>query len=58
MRFPARRRKEVGEAVRQSGIDRKDIFITTKVIGPPQSMDPEEAYQQLVGAVDKFGLGT
>ena len=50
-------RKEVGEAVSKSGIARKDIFVTTKVIAPPESKDPEETYQMLVKAVEKFGLG-
>lgn len=50
-------RKEVGEAVNKSGVDRKDIFVTTKVIAPPESKDPEETYQMLVKAVEKFGLG-
>jgi len=48
--------KEVGEAVNKSGVDRKDIFVTTKVIAPPESKDPEETYQMLVKAVEKFGL--
>jgi len=47
---------EVGEAVNKSGVDRKDIFVTSKIIGPPDSMDPEETYKILVQAVDKFGL--
>jgi len=29
--------KEVGEAVRQSGLDRKDVFITTKAMSPGSS---------------------
>lgn len=50
-------RNEVGDAIKKSGIDRSEFFVTTKVIGPPESLDPEETYQSLVKAVEKFGLG-
>lgn len=50
-------RNEVGDAIKKSGIDRSQFFVTTKVIGPPESLDPEETYQSLVKAVEKFGLG-
>ncbi|KAK9894503.1 Aldo/keto reductase [Cystobasidium minutum MCA 4210] len=47
---------EVGDAIKNSGIDRSEFFVTTKVLGPPESLDPEETYQSLVKAVEKFGL--
>ena len=50
-------RNEVGDAIKKSGIDRSEFFVTTKVLGPPESLDSEETYQSLVKAVEKFGLG-
>lgn len=47
----------VGQAIKQAGISRSDVFITTKIIAPPSSMDAEECYEQLVEGVNKFGLG-
>jgi diketogulonate reductase-like aldo/keto reductase len=38
--------KEVGEAVRQSGLNRSDVFITTKIIHSSGSV--EKTYQSLV----------
>lgn len=46
---------QVGEAVKASGVPRKDIFITTKVISPPG--DEEETYKSLVASVDKIDKG-
>ncbi|EKD20007.1 hypothetical protein MBM_01959 [Drepanopeziza brunnea f. sp. 'multigermtubi' MB_m1] len=44
--------KEVGEAVRQSGIPRSEVFITTKIIAAAGSVD--KTYEQLVESVDKI----
>ncbi|KAL7004412.1 hypothetical protein EMMF5_006031 [Cystobasidiomycetes sp. EMM_F5] len=48
--------REVGEAIRKSGVDRKDLFVTTKIIAPPEGKDPEETYQAVLKATDKFGI--
>ncbi|KAA8641881.1 hypothetical protein EYZ11_010236 [Aspergillus tanneri] len=45
--------KEVGEAIRSSGILRSEIFVTTKIISPAGS--PEATYKKLVDSVDKIG---
>lgn len=50
-------RKEVGDAIKKSGIDRSEFFVTTKIIGPPESLDPQETYDALVKGVEAFGLG-
>ena len=44
--------KEVGEAVRQSGLKRSDVFITTKIISGAGS--PEKTYQSLLDSVHKI----
>ena len=44
--------KEVGEAVRQSGISRSDVFLTTKILTPGGSV--EEDYQKCVESVNKL----
>ncbi|EEP79556.1 conserved hypothetical protein [Uncinocarpus reesii 1704] len=44
---------EVGEAIRNSGLDRKDIFVTTKIIAPAGS--PEETYEKVLESVRKIG---
>ena len=49
--------RQVGEAVRKSGLDRREVFVTTKIIAPPSSMNADECYAELVEGVDKFGLG-
>lgn len=43
---------EVGEAVKASGIDRKEIFITTKVMSPGGS--PDKTYEKLTDSVEKI----
>ncbi|KAI9374250.1 NADP-dependent oxidoreductase domain-containing protein [Aspergillus egyptiacus] len=44
--------KEVGEAIRESGLPRSEIFVTTKIISPAGS--PEATYQKIVDSVDKI----
>jgi diketogulonate reductase-like aldo/keto reductase len=45
--------KEVGEAIRDSGLPRSEIFVTTKILSPAGS--PEATYKKLVESVDKIG---
>ncbi|THY10790.1 aldo-keto reductase [Aureobasidium pullulans] len=45
----------VGDAVKDSNIDRKDVFITTKILSPGK--DEEETYQSLVESVNKIDEG-
>ncbi|KAL2839911.1 NADP-dependent oxidoreductase domain-containing protein [Aspergillus pseudoustus] len=45
--------KEVGEAIRESGIPRREIFVTTKILSPAGS--PEATYKKIVESVDKIG---
>lgn len=47
-----RNEAEVGEAVRQSGVERSDVFLTTK-IGQPGS-NKEETYQKALDSVKKI----
>ncbi|KAL3419386.1 putative aldo/keto reductase [Phlyctema vagabunda] len=44
--------KEVGEAVRQSGLKRSDVFITTKILSAGGSV--EKSYQSLLDSVRKI----
>lgn len=44
--------KEVGEAVRQSGIPREEVFITTKIMTPGGS--PQATYEKLLNSVEKI----
>jgi len=44
--------KEVGEAIRQSGLKRSDIFITTKILSPEGSV--EESYRKVLDSVQKI----
>ena len=44
--------KEVGEAVRQSGLKRSDVFITTKIWSAAGSV--EKSYQELLSSVHKI----
>lgn len=44
--------KEVGEAVRQSGLPREDVFITTKIMSPAGS--PQATYEKVVESVDRI----
>lgn len=46
--------KEVGQAVRQSGIPREDIFVITKIYPGEQFSNPEKAIQD---ALDKLDIG-
>jgi diketogulonate reductase-like aldo/keto reductase len=45
--------KEVGEAIRDSGLPRSEIFVTTKILSPAGS--PEATYKKLLESVDKIG---
>ncbi|KAE8145902.1 NADP-dependent oxidoreductase domain-containing protein [Aspergillus avenaceus] len=45
--------KEVGDAIRQSGIPRSELFITTKILVPGGS--PEATYEKLLASVEKIG---
>ncbi|KAK5999929.1 hypothetical protein QM012_005017 [Aureobasidium pullulans] len=45
----------VGDAVKESNVDRKDVFITTKILFPGK--DEEETYQSLVESVNKIDQG-
>ncbi|KAH0541813.1 hypothetical protein FGG08_003768 [Glutinoglossum americanum] len=47
--------REVGEAVRRSGIPREEIFVTTKIIRTTEN--PDRAYETAVKSVEKIGLG-
>ncbi|GAB7359487.1 hypothetical protein MBLNU230_g6132t1 [Neophaeotheca triangularis] len=45
--------KEVGEAVRQSGLQRKDVFITSKIISPGSTdEETEQALRDTVRKID------
>lgn len=43
---------EVGEALRQSGLERKDIFVTSKILRP--GGDVEAAYKKCLGSIKKI----
>jgi len=45
--------EEVGETLRQSGIPRNELFVTTKIMSPGGS--PQATYEKLVASVDKIG---
>jgi diketogulonate reductase-like aldo/keto reductase len=45
----------VGDAVKESNVDRKDVFLTTKILFPGK--DVEETYQSLVESVNKMDQG-
>ena len=45
----------VGDAVKESNVDRKDVFITTKILS--SGKDEEETYQSLVESVNKIDEG-
>ena len=47
-----RNEKEVGEAVRKSGLDRKDIFITTKILSAAGSV--KDSYDKVNDSVTKI----
>ncbi|CZS99728.1 probable aldo/keto reductase family proteins [Rhynchosporium agropyri] len=44
--------QDVGDAVRQSGIPRSEVFITTKIIAAAGSVD--KTYEQLLGSIEKI----
>ncbi|GAB7349680.1 hypothetical protein MBLNU459_g0351t1 [Dothideomycetes sp. NU459] len=46
---------QVGEAVKKSGIPRKDIFITTKIL--TAGNNDEETYQSVIESIDKIDKG-
>jgi diketogulonate reductase-like aldo/keto reductase len=46
---------EVGEAVRQSGVPRDEIFITTKIMNPGSS--PHATYEKILKSVEKISSG-
>lgn len=43
---------EVGEAVRQSGLPRKEVYVTSKILSPAE--DPESTYQKALESVKKI----
>ena len=43
---------EVGEAVRKSGVPRKDVYLTSKILSPAE--DPESTYQKALESVKKI----
>ncbi|CAK38248.1 hypothetical protein CBS63078_9770 [Aspergillus niger] len=45
--------KEVGDAIRSSGLPRSEIFVTTKILSPAGS--PEATYERLLASVEKIG---
>ncbi|OGM39666.1 aldo-keto reductase [Aspergillus bombycis] len=45
--------KEVGDAIRASGIPRNEIFVTTKILVPGGS--PDATYSKLLASVEKIG---
>ncbi|RPB05576.1 Aldo/keto reductase [Choiromyces venosus 120613-1] len=47
--------EEVGEAVRQSGLKRSDVFVTTKIMNPEGSV--EKTLESLRASVKRIGLG-
>jgi len=46
---------QVGEAVKQSGIPRKDVFLTTKVLSAGSSVD--DTYKSVAASVEKIDKG-
>ncbi|KAL8726118.1 MAG: hypothetical protein Q9166_006910 [cf. Caloplaca sp. 2 TL-2023] len=50
-----RNESEMGEAVRQSGIPRSDVFLTTKILSAGGS--PEKTYQKCLESVHKIDPG-
>ena len=42
----------MGEAIRQSGIKRSDVFVTTKILSPGGSV--EKSYQSVLNSVKKI----
>jgi len=44
--------KEVGEALRQSGLKRSDVFITTKILSP--AGDADKTYQKMLDSIQKI----
>lgn len=44
--------KEVGEAIRQSGLPRNEIFVTTKILTPDTTV--EDTYGKIIGSVNKI----
>lgn len=46
---------EVGDAIRQSGLARGDVFVTTKVLTPGDTV--EATYAACVASVEKIGGG-
>ena len=44
--------KEVGEALRQSGLKRSDVFITTKILSPASGIDKN--YQKMLDSIEKI----
>ena len=48
--------REVGAAVRESGLPRSEVFVTTKIFSPGGS--PEKTYQKCVESVEKIDDGS
>ncbi len=49
-----RNEREIGEAIRQSGVPREEIFVITKIYPGEQFAAPEKAIQD---SLDKLGIG-
>ena len=45
--------KEVGEAIRESGIPRSEIFVTSKILSPAGSLN--DTYDKIVDSINKIG---
>ena len=46
--------QEIGEAIRQSGVPREEIFVITKIYPGTQFANPEQAIQE---SLDKLDIG-
>lgn len=44
----------VGKAIEESNVERDDVFITTKISGPPYVMDREETLEAAKGCLDRL----
>lgn len=45
---------EVGAAIKQSGLPRKDIFVTSKILSPASNSDPQATYEECLDSVRKI----
>lgn len=44
--------KEVGEAIRKSGLPRNEVFVTSKILSPGAS--PDDTYDKIVASINKI----